>query len=101
MLPKLIHEQIDKQDVLEEEITKALDAIVKSIDVKKLVLDPESVLLDLAEQASIKVEDVAPEAMENGFEFAQKLKKLKKDLVMPSGEDPDINKELSRDGRQD
>ncbi|MBW2624555.1 MAG: hypothetical protein JRD68_16730 [Deltaproteobacteria bacterium] len=104
MLDKQIHAHLDKQDKLEIAVEDDIDALLKVVSIKKLIDNPEEVLLAImAEVGDTIKNEYAKEAIENGIEFAKGVKKTNEDIKIQRTKDPHLNKDdvTGKDNRQD
>ena len=91
MLDTLIRENLDKQEILEEEVHKEIDTIVSKIDVEALFDDPLEELSRIAEIARASIVSKLDQAIANGVEFADAVEKDKVEFVETN--DPHLNKD--------
>ena len=97
-LDKLIHNHIDKMDELEEDVKDDIDKIYEGLDIERILNDPEGEMLTTAEQIKkLIIDNYTPKAIENGFDVAEKIDKLRRDIVIQDTDDPKINKEQFND----
>ncbi len=94
MLDKTIHAHLDKQDKLEIAVEDDIDALLKIINIKNLIDDPQTILLAIVmEVKEIVKEEYAQQAVENGIEFAKQVLKTKADIKIQITDDPELNKD--------
>ena len=97
MLDKTINGHLDKMEILEERLTKDIDAILKEIDIKKIINNPKAALLEITDgiREMITIE-YAPLALEEGARFAQVIKTLIEkgdDITIQKTKDANLNAE--------
>ena len=104
MLDKQIHSHLDKQEKLEIQIEDDIDALLKVVSIKKLIDNPEEVLLAIVKEVGENIKNnFAKDAIENGIQFAKDVMKSKADIKIQRTKDPTLNADdnPSKDNRQD
>lgn len=104
MLDKHIHAHLDKQDKLEIAIEDDIDALLKMVSIKKLIDNPQEVLLAIITEVKDNIkENYAQQSIENGIQFAKDVRKANEDIKIQRTKDPQLNKDdiTSDDTRQD
>jgi len=98
MLDKVVISHLDQMDALEDEIKKDIDAIFKTIDIDALLANPELEVMTIVEAVKhLLTERYIQRAIEQGKDFATKVEKLKRDIVIPDSKDPNLNEALAND----
>lgn len=97
MLDKMIHSHIDDMDELEDDIQDAIDKILNlnEKDISDLVENPILATNMIASRVFSLIEDeYSSRAVQLGVDFAKDIEKRKNDIVLQSGDDPDVNKDI-------
>ena len=104
MLDKQIHAHLDDQEKLEIAIEDDIDELLSMVSIKKLIANPEEVLLAIVKEVSDNIKkNYAKPAIDNGIEFAKTAMKTKADIKIQRTKDPQLNEDdaNSKDNRQD
>ncbi len=92
MIDKQIHAHLDKQDKLEIQSEDDIDGILRVISIKKLIANPEEVLLAVVTEIGENIKNnYAKEAIDNGIQFAQDIRKTKEDIKIQRTKDGKLN----------
>jgi hypothetical protein len=93
MLDKVIHKHLDEMDAIHADIEKDIDALMKEIDVKAIMSDPENALLAII---GIVQNEISVPYIERAVNAGKKLAKaIEKDgeIVVEDTNDPKRNAE--------
>lgn len=94
MLDKQIHKHLDEQEKLEIEIEDDIDALMSVVNIKKIIDNPEEVLLAIVKEVADNIENnFAERSIDNGIEFAKDVIKTKADIKIEKTKDPKLNED--------
>lgn len=95
-LDKIIHIHLDKMEKLEDELEQFIDKVYEGIDIDAVIEDPEIELMRVTELIKQEIIDkYSIEAMETGFEFADKVNETIAEgdkIEVDDSSDPNFNK---------
>jgi hypothetical protein len=93
MLDKTILSHVESMDDLEENIKKDIERMTQAIDIKDLMEDPQTVLLEFTQTLNDYLkEQYYDKATEAGFKFAEMIKE-DNDISIPRTDDPKLNED--------
>ncbi len=93
MLDKQIHAHLDKQDKLEIGIEDDIDALMKIVNIGKLISNPKEVLFAIVKEIGDNINNnYAQDSINNGIEFAKGVIKTKADIKVQKTSNPELNK---------
>ena len=95
MLDKLLHRHIDKMDELEASVIADIDKAMAAIDIRLLIADPHSVMMDTVEMIRHQIlTKYAKEATRAGFDLARDIEELDRNILIDPSKDPEKNKDI-------
>lgn len=93
-MDRLIHKTLDNRQTLHDQLREDVDGLFKRLDLKAVILDPETVLKEFAEQVSLAVtEKYGPAYVEEGISFAQAVIAKRTPIVVDDSTNPNLNKD--------
>lgn len=102
MLDKVIHAHIDKMEEIENDMADSIDAMINSVNIDEIMDNPSIEMDILAEEIGNLIEEkYAPNAIENGLNFAQKVNDLNRDIKVQDSNNPTLNQDQFDDKRTD
>lgn len=98
MLSSLLHKHIDAMDEIEQIASVNIDNIMKAIDIKELIDDPQGSM----QEVSLRIKEIMEDkliamATKEGFDLAKTIARLDetgKALKVDTSKDPTKNKEI-------
>lgn len=94
MLDKIIHKHLDEMDTISDEVHKAVDKLVDSIDIKELMNDPTLYLNDLVDELQEQlIRKYFERVIKEGVSFSKAVAKAK-EIIVPDTTDGTLNAEL-------
>lgn len=90
-LDKVLINHLDEMDLLENAIEDDIEEVLRTINIKKLMKDPEGTMLAVAKMMQqILEEDYYTEATKNGITFAKNIVE-DGDIRIQRSKDPNLN----------
>lgn len=100
MLDKQIHKHLDEQEKLEIAIEDDIDALMKVVNIGKLIDNPEEVLFAIVKEVADNIEkNYAEDSIDNGIKFAEGVIASKVDIKIQRTKDAKLNDDISDDKR--